>query len=303
MKDQFKQYIADGKVEKVIKELLQLTFNLEDQDLHQEVTLQSGRFKEYQKQRREGKEKFELLSQINLALLQIIDELPVEIQTKTSKHKWWEWVIAIGVVAGILGGISEFSGIRVRDLFLGTSTASNSVTVLVHGPEGKDQKILPNRGIVKLIYGDAIVPKQINNQCEATFTQVSDAFFEPDAGVEILFEDPEGEPYRVTKQDSLYRLTRGKHVAIEVKLFGLDKIKGIVKDFETGKPIEGAVIRVQGVEALSNQYGEYSLDIPEDKQLQFQTIRAYHDNYNDFEISDVPTQTKREIPISMKPKK
>lgn len=293
MKVYIKRLIANGRTEKAIQELLQITSNLDDQEFHREIVVQSGRFKDYQKRHREGKSNPEQLNQINFALLQILDELPQDIYPKSGKRAW---IIGALVVLGILGAITIFNQ-YTREI----PTASNSVTVLVHGPGGKDEKVLPGRGIVKLIYGDAIVPKQINNQCEATFTQISDAFFSPDAGVEILFEDPEGEPYRVTHKDSLYRLTRGKYIPLEVKLFGLDKISGILKDFVTGKPIEGAVVRIQGLEAVSNQYGEYTLEIPEEKQLQFQTIRAYKDGYQDFERKNVPTQTKQEMAILMKP--
>ena len=292
MKVYIKRLIANGRAEKAIQELLRITSNLDDQEFHREIVVQSGRFKDYQKRHREGKSSPEQLNQINFALLQILDELPQDINPKSGKRTW---IIGAVVVLGIFGVIAIIHYTRK------ISTASNSITILVHGPGGKDEKVLPGRGIVKLIYGDAIVPKQINNQCEATFTQISDAFFAQEAGVEILFEDPEGESYRVTHKDSLYRLTRGKYIPLEVKLFGLDKISGIVKDFVTGKPIEGAVIRIQGLEAVSNQYGEYALEIPEEKQLQFQTIREYKDGYQDFEQKNVPTQTKKEMAILMKP--
>jgi hypothetical protein len=87
-----------------------------------------------------------------------------------------------------------------------------------------------------------------------------------------------------------------------VKLYGLERLKGIVKDFNTGKAIEGAKVRVQGEEATSNAYGEFTLDLPEDKQEKYQTIRAYHSDYQDYEMAKVPTQTQREIPVLMKPK-
>ena len=136
----------------------------------------------------------------------------------------------------------------------------------------------------------------------STLKQISDAFFAKDARVEILFEDPEGEPYRALRNDSLYQLERGKYVALEVKLYGLERLKGIVKDFDTGETIESAKVRVQGEEATSNAYGEFTLDLPPDKQEKFQTIRAYHPDYQDYELANVPTQTQREIPILMKPK-
>ncbi|WP_026451294.1 carboxypeptidase-like regulatory domain-containing protein [Aequorivita capsosiphonis] len=184
----------------------------------------------------------------------------------------------------------------------GPSGNSSQVTVLVHGEKGKDQLVLPNRGRVKLIYGDANVVETINNKGEATFKQVPPAFFEKDATVEILFTDPEGEPYRAKNPDSVYMLTKGKYISLEVKLFGLNNLRGVVRDFETGEPVDSVRVSILGLETFSNQYGEYTLDIPKEQQRKFQTVRALKKGYQPFELSKVPVQTDDELPISLKPK-
>lgn len=179
---------------------------------------------------------------------------------------------------------------------------SSQVTVLVHGEKGKDELVLPNRGKVKLIYGDASVIETINNKGEATFKQVPPAFFEENATVEILFLDPEGEPYRAKNPDSLYSLTKGKYISLGVKLYGLNSLRGVVKNFETGEPVDSVRVSVLGTETFSNQYGEYMLDIPKEQQRKFQTVRALKEGYQPFELSNVPVQTEDELPISLKPK-
>lgn len=179
---------------------------------------------------------------------------------------------------------------------------SSQVTVLVHGEKGKDELILPNRGRVKLIYGDANVVETINNKGEATFKQVPPTFFNENATVEILFSDPEGEPYRVENPDSLYFLTKGKYISLAVKLFGLNSLRGVVKNFKTREPVDSVRISVLGTETFSNQYGEYVLDIPKEHQRKFQTVRALKEGYLPFELSNVPVQTEDELPISLKPK-
>lgn len=311
MKEKIRQLIAEGKTKRAIQELQQITSELDDQDdqeLHEEALMQAARHEAYAREKRMGTSSAEeqrlALAQINEAILHIADRLPDSTRQVSflTRRKWWEWVIAAGIIVGILGGLAEVTGVNLTTLFTKNNTASNTVTVLAHGPGGKDDLVLPSRGIVKLIYGDAIVSKQINNEGEATFKQISDAFFAKDARVEILFEDPEDEPYRALRNDSLYRLERGKYVALEVKLYGLERLKGIVKDFHTGAAIEGAIVRVQGEETTSNAYGEFTLDLPESKQDKYQTIRAYHPDYQDYEMAQVPTQTQREIPIMMKPK-
>lgn len=308
MKERIHQLIADNKTSQAIQELRQLTSKLEDQDLHQEVLIAAARHEAYARDKRLGtssaEEQSSALASIHHALLEIEARLPGEARRAGffNRRKWWEWVLAASVVVGILAGLAAIFDENTKTLFGKTSTAANTVTVLAHGPDGIDDKVLPSRGMVKLIYGDAIVSKQINNEGEATFKQISDAFFAKDARVKILFEDPEGEPYRALRNDSLYQLERGKYVALEVKLYGLDRLKGIVKDFNTNEAIAGATVRVQGEDAISNKYGEFTLDLPPDKQEKFQTIRAYHPDYGDYELANVPTQTQREIPIMMNPK-
>lgn len=176
------------------------------------------------------------------------------------------------------------------------------LTVLVHDEAGKDMLVLPNRGQVKLIYGDANVVETINTKGEATFKQVPASFFEEDATVELLFIDPEGEPYRSVNPDSLYTLHNQKYIALAVKLYGLDQITGVVKDFQSGDPIEGVRISISGIETYSNAHGEYSLTIPLDKQQKFQTVRAYKNGYDSFELNNIPIQTKNELPIRLKTK-
>ncbi len=96
-------------------------------------------------------------------------------------------------------------------------------------------------------------------------------------------------------------MTRGKYIALAVKLFGLASIRGIVKDFNTGYPIGDVRISVRQSEASSNQYGEYQLELPPEDQRKFQTIRAFKEGYEFYEENDIPLQTDGEMPILLKP--
>ncbi len=87
-----------------------------------------------------------------------------------------------------------------------------------------------------------------------------------------------------------------------VKLFGLGEIHGFVKNFESGDPLNGVRIRISGIETFSNEYGEFSISIPLKKQQKFQTIRAFKEGFELFELNNIPIQTKHELPIALKPK-
>ncbi len=219
-----------------------------------------------------------------------------KIFSKLSKQQSFTILLVVMV---LITGLSVYS---INLYFSNESDGRGQLTVLVHGENGKDDVVLPNRGEVKLIYGDAIVLEKINDKGEATFKQLPAEFFDEKATVEILFSDPEGEPYSVAYPDSVYHLTAHQYIPLEVRLAGLHEIKGIVKDFETGEFIDSARVSILGAETYSNEFGEYFLTIPTELQKQFQTIRAMKKGYNAVELTDIPTQTENELPILLKKK-
>ena len=176
-----------------------------------------------------------------------------------------------------------------------------AVTVFVHKAGHTDKPVLTNRGEVRLIYGNAIVPKQINDKGEVTFNQVPRQYFSGNERVKITFTDPEGEAYEALRPDSLYVLKPNQLINLAVRLQGLDSIFGPVKHFETGLPIAGVRVSVLDVETFSNNNGYYSLRIPKHKQQQFHTLRAYQAGYEAFELSHVAV-TGQETPIMLKPR-
>ncbi len=318
MKDKLRDLISKGKTDEAIQRLLNLTRQLKNKDLTEETLLQSARYEQYKKEKRQGTSSSEnqqiSISRINQALLEIISTLPDE---STSDHSMtpeqvdrevkksgnlWKWIVSLSVLLGILASVAGFTGVSLIDLFDSDSTASHSITVLVHSKKGKHDLVLPNRGVVYLIYGDAKIPEQINNEGEATFKQIPRSFFRKNAKVEIQFQDPEGEPYRASHPDSLYNIKRGEYLSLEVELEEMDRISGLVKDFKTGAFIEGVTIRVEGIDTVTNKFGEFVLDFPQEKQRKFVTIRAFKEGYLNYELSQVPTTTEKDIIIPLEPK-
>lgn len=321
LKQEIKNLLAQNKTKEAINKLLKFT---KSQSIHNEVIQQSAKFKQYESTKRLGTESVAdlniALSRIHNALLSIVDQLPtLELQSNkvhnesntnsqsedmekpiSSSTKIWKYITAAAVIIGIFGSLAEI--LNFIDIFPNKEpqSSTNTVTVLVHGKEGKDDKVLPNRGIVYLIYGNAKIPEQINNEGEATFKQIPETFFANDASVEISFEDPEGEPWKVAYRDSSYQLEKEKSIYLQVNLQGMEEIKGIVKDFETGEFLEGVVVRVFGKETHTDKYGQFILEIPEKERKQFITIRASKEGYENWELSNIPTTTDQETIIPMK---
>ena len=229
---------------------------------------------------------------------------PVDPSSTILKSKFSKIIGALIVIIGALAGIAEFTGFSLRDLFASKQTGSipsNSITVLVRGEKGMNDLVLPERGVVTLIYGDAIIPRTINDVGEIVFKQIPGSFFEPGAEVEILFSDPEKDPYRAKFQDSLYQLKHGEKIHLTAILEGMDKVNGFVVDFISEKPIENAIIRAAGVEATSNAFGEFELEFPKEKQQKFITVKAYKDGYKVYTQENIPTSTQEAMTIMMRP--
>ena len=90
-------------------------------------------------------------------------------------------------------------------------------------------------------------------------------------------------------------------IELLVVLKGLDRIYGIVKDFETGDYIEDARISVLNLETYSDKNGWWEIDIKENnKQRKFHTVRASKEGYQNWEEENIPAQTEREITILLK---
>ena len=96
--------------------------------------------------------------------------------------------------------------------------------------------------------------------------------------------------------------TRGKYVELIVVLEGMESIHGLAKDFTTGEYIEGVSVGIFGLNTLTNEKGEFVLEIPKERQSKFITLRASKAGYQNWEQKDIPTTSEKEIIIPLKKK-
>lgn len=216
------------------------------------------------------------------------------------KRPIWHFITGVGVIIGILAGLGRITGYNIQDLFgAKKAIASNTVMIKVNS---QNDIALPAKGKVYLTYGNAQIGKEISNNNEAVFTEVPAGYFEKGNQVKITFNDPQGEPYYAVYEDSIYQLQPNQSIELLVALKGLNKLYGIVKDFETNEYIEGARVSVFNLETYSDKNGWWELEITEVGKLRkFYTVRASKEGYQNWEKGDTPAQTEREIPILMKP--
>lgn len=87
-KADLKQLLADGKIKQTIKAMLEIARSMGDNELLNDVTLQSGRFEQAEREKIQGvtdpNDLRRQLAQINHALLSLIDELPQDVPITTA---------------------------------------------------------------------------------------------------------------------------------------------------------------------------------------------------------------------------
>ncbi len=217
-------------------------------------------------------------------------------KAKKRNLKWWAYVVAVGVLAGILGGITEFSGWNLKGISQrGDLDDTFTVTVFIHGKKGKDDRILKTQGQVMLGLRTNEMPGSINEKGEATFKEIPRNF--KDVRVPIRIEHPQ--PYRSTHPDSLYLLKPNTAIYIEVALEGTNRIFGKVMDFKTEQWLDSVRVSIENLDTYTDQFGWFELNIPEDKQHKFQRVSFYKKGYSITEIDSIPVHVQREIQVSL----
>ena len=317
MKAPLKQLIANGRTEEALKQLLAISPQLSDPNLQHAIAIQSANFKKYQDGQITATTSFEQeglsIAQINLAVLRIIDQLPdgqenadatsssnPEPSTPAPTKRGWLWVVGIILAAiPILAGIAEISGYSVKDFISGNENNLESlmVTVIVHGKDGRDDRILEGQGKVVLDIGGTREEEAINQQGQAIFNGLSTNF----EGKMALISIDHPQPYFPTKRDAEYQLEKNKSIYLEVELTGLNEIKGRVLDFNTELPLDSVEVVVEDAVAYTDQRGFYRMEIPPNIQAKFIKVSFLKEGYKMESVDSIAPHTKQEIGIMLRP--
>lgn len=173
---------------------------------------------------------------------------------------------------------------------------SFSVTVLVHGKNGKNDRILKDQGKVVIDFGSTREEEEINSEGEATFKELPIKYLNDEVFISIVHP----QPYYPTKIDSTYLLRKDKSIYLEVELKGLNKVFGLVKNFKTSKPIDSVRVSYQGLVCYTDEFGFFDLNIPLDKQAKFIRLNFYKDGYLGESLDSIAPHTKQEIGMLLK---
>ncbi len=254
MKQHLRTLIATGKTKQAIQQLLNYTQTLSDQDLQQEIIMQSARFEDYQKANRLGTSTAEdnRLSQarINQALLDIIDRLPANdvkspvppketastpVNTKTD---WWKYVTATAVIIGILGSLAEV--FNFINFIPAKSSDTAQMTIYVHGPNGLQDYVIENEGEVLVdLDGDRRFAK-IGEKGRTVFNEIPAKF-----QGQLLPVGIKADGYELAQPDSKH-LWEGKAIYLKVQpASSLREIKGIVKNQDASELLANVQVMIE----------------------------------------------------------
>ena|GEM_PF-4388317 len=216
-------------------------------------------------------------------------------KTPEKKGKVWS-MEKIGLFIAVLGLIVAIGGYTLKDFLSPDKIESFPLTVLVHGKEGRDDRILKGQGKVVLDIGTARKEADINGMGEATFKELPIGYDKEKAFLSI--EHPQ--PYFPVNRDTKYTLNKGASVYLEIELKGIDKIEGRVLDFETEKPLDKVRVSIKNIETFTDTHGWYELQIPSDKQAKFVRANFYKEGYQMEDIDSIAPHTQQEVGISLK---
>ncbi len=288
MKENLKKQLAQNKTKQVIQQLLTLISHLEDQELHNEVILQSARFEKYERANRLGISSYEeegiSIAKINQALLSIINQLPNESDESIPsnpnlkkekknpdiKKNWQKWALAISGIIAVMAGIAEFTGYNLRDMVGGENDAELPLTVTVKVRDMEGNRPLKSEGKLVIDYGNGTQTLPIDEEGKVDVREIPPRLKGNE--VSILLEDAKNYIAVPTKKPYLLD---GKPIRFEVQLnqqMGI--IKGKVRSRDGTKLLAGVRIEVDGEITHSDSLGNFYLLLSLEKWKTEYTIFA-----------------------------
>ena len=294
IKEKLKQLVVNGQTEEAVFLLLRLVQKGKiDKKLSDDIVAISSKY-----ELAKGKkilaashfDRFEL-DQINTHLFKIINQLDSSgtYGKHTLKKGKWKYVFIFSILIGVLAGIAEFSGYQIKDLLEVGSKDPLQLTIYVHGPNGRQDVILEDRGKIILDLGNERRVETIGENGRVNFRGIPRSLINQEVMVSI---DAPG--FYVVNSDSLYLLS-DTPIYIRVKSDSqkvvnqinqdfpdkrkLDIIQGFVRTRD-GEMLSNANVLVEnGISTLTDEFGFFQIDITNMKQKQKYLITVSKPGY------------------------
>ncbi|MEM9936610.1 MAG: hypothetical protein AAF824_23485 [Bacteroidota bacterium] len=319
VKKQLITLIQEGKIDKLVNILRQGyetgSINTES-DLFIQLSAQWSQFKRQEIENTLTPEEAKISrNTLSRSFLMFVNKLPDDLDIITdeqevnnkgeiepekdtfSKEQIWKFILGVGVIVGIISGTFAILGINVKDMFTGGKVDVFSVSVIVHGKNGKDQPILRNQGEVLLDIGGKREVAPIDGNGQATFLQLAGGFKGDSALISIIHP----QPYFPVNRDRKYILLPNKVIYLNTELVGMEKIKGRIIDAVTETFLDSVRVSVENYASYTDTYGWFQLDLPPEIQKKFIQVILSKPGYETVLLDSIAPHTNQEIQLSLNP--
>lgn len=172
-----------------------------------------------------------------------------------------------------------------------------SLTVNVIGTKGLHDKPLKGKGHIELFDEYAHPPSEINSNGEAIINGIAPKFKTTPIRLNIVKETDI--VYEAIQPDSQYIVGNQKTINFIVKIVGLAKATGIIRDSEN-QPLLGVKVSLsKGISAMTDDEGRFIIDIPLEFQKRELSLTASKENYVVLDFKMYP-ETDNEPKLQMK---
>lgn len=191
-------------------------------------------------------------------------------------QKLWKIVVGLGIVIGIISGILAIAGVNLKSLF-NSSDRKNplQLTIYVHGPKGRQDIVLENRGRLLVDFGNRRDNQLIGQDGRTNFGEIEPRFLNQE--IEIDLKKPV--EYEKAFPDSVYVYT-GAPIYFEVKIkqrYG--RIEGVVWDNENRKIANVLVTIDRKFSLKTDSSGHFLFQVPQDSIKKKYTISFSKEGY------------------------
>lgn len=145
-----------------------------------------------------------------------------------------------------------------------------SVTVFVHGKNGRQDMILRQQGFVLMDVGNERKRASINENGQAFFQNLR-------IGDTVQLNVDFSEPYKATQPNKKYVIEDESSIYLETALQGLDKVFGTVLDGDD--PLPGVLVSIGALRDTTDETGYYEIQIPENLQQKQQEVKFTKPGY------------------------
>ena len=139
--------------------------------------------------------------------------------------------------------------------------------------------------------------KQIDKKGIAEFNKIPSKY--DNKKVSIKITDTENMPYDLNKNE--IQICEDKISQVQVRLRGLEKLQGIVKD-ENGF-VADAIVRIDDIKDTTDERGLFVLEIPFEKQKRYQQLSVIKEGYEPFYDNSISMLGDDKCEIMLKQKK